>query len=51
MSSLSWLAIVETRGSIGNNPVNHWQVTVAVGFLVTSSECGPPGGEGQRMNV
>jgi len=31
---LSWFQIVETRGSIEENQVSHWQVTIKVGFAV-----------------
>ena len=32
---LSWFQVVETRGNIEENQVNHWQVTMKVGFAVT----------------
>jgi hypothetical protein len=35
IKNLSWFQIVETRGSIEKNQVNHWQVTIKVGFAVT----------------
>ncbi len=31
----SWFEIIETRGNIEKNEVNHWQVTIKVGFVVT----------------
>jgi flavin-binding protein dodecin len=34
IQNLSWFQIVETRGSIEKNQVNHWQVTLKVGFNV-----------------
>ena len=34
IQNLSWFQIVETRGSIEKNQVNHWQVTFKVGFSV-----------------
>lgn len=34
IQNLSWFQIVETRGSIKKNQVNHWQVTIKVGFTV-----------------
>jgi dodecin len=34
IQNLGWFQIIETRGSIGNNQVEHWQVTVKVGFTV-----------------
>ena len=35
IKNLSWFQIVETRGSIEKNQVQHWQVTLKVGFTVT----------------
>jgi flavin-binding protein dodecin len=32
--NLSWFQIVETRGNITKGAVQHWQVTVKVGFAV-----------------
>jgi len=32
--NLCWFQIIETRGSIDNNKVKHWQVTVKIGFTV-----------------
>ncbi len=34
IKNLAWFEIVETRGSIENNQVAHWQVTIKVGFTV-----------------
>jgi hypothetical protein len=34
IQNLSWFQIVETRGSIAKNQVQHWQVTIKVGFTV-----------------
>lgn len=34
IKNLSWFQIIETRGSIEQNQVAHWQVTVKVGFTV-----------------
>ena len=34
IQDLSWLEVVETRGSIEKNQVKHWQVTLKVGFAV-----------------
>ena len=34
IQNLGWFQIVETRGSIGKNQVEHWQVTIKVGFTV-----------------
>ena len=30
--NLSWFELIETRGSIENNKVKHWQVTLKIGF-------------------
>ena len=35
IKDLSWFQVVETRGNIEENQVNHWQVTIKVGFAVT----------------
>jgi flavin-binding protein dodecin len=32
--NLSWFQIIETRGSIENNKVKLWQVTVKIGFTL-----------------
>lgn len=34
---LYWFQVVETRGSIENGKVNHWQITLKVGFTLESS--------------
>ena len=34
VKNLSWFQVVETRGSINKGKVNHWQVTMKVGFAV-----------------
>jgi flavin-binding protein dodecin len=34
VKNLSWFQVVETRGSINKGKVNHWQVTLKVGFAV-----------------
>jgi flavin-binding protein dodecin len=34
IQNLSWFQIVETRGSIAKNQVQHWQVTLKLGFAV-----------------
>jgi flavin-binding protein dodecin len=34
IQNLGWFQIVETRGSIRKNQVEHWQVTIKVGFTV-----------------
>ena len=31
---LSWFQVVETRGNIDKGKVQHWQVTIKVGFNV-----------------
>jgi flavin-binding protein dodecin len=32
--SMRWFEVVETRGEIDNNQINHWQVTVKIGFTL-----------------
>jgi len=34
VKGLSWFQVVETRGSIAKGKVDHWQVTIKVGFTV-----------------
>ncbi len=34
VKNLSWFEVVETRGSIDKGKVDHWQVTIKVGFSV-----------------
>ena len=34
IQNLSWFEVVETRGNIEKNHVQHWQVTIKVGFAV-----------------
>jgi dodecin len=34
IKNLRWFQIVETRGSIDKGKVQHWQVTIKVGFAV-----------------
>jgi len=34
IKNLSWFQVVETRGSIDKGKVQHWQVTLKVGFIV-----------------
>ena len=34
IKNLSWFQVVETRGSIDKGKVQHWQVTLKVGFTV-----------------
>ena len=36
VKNLRWFQVVETRGSIDKGKVQHWQVTIKVGFLVES---------------
>jgi len=31
---LSWFQVIETRGNIDKGKVQHWQVTIKVGFSV-----------------
>lgn len=32
--NMRWFEIIETRGHIDNNTVQHWQVTLKVGFTL-----------------
>jgi flavin-binding protein dodecin len=34
VKNLKWFQVIETRGSINKGKVNHWQVTLKVGFNV-----------------
>lgn len=34
VKNLSWFQVVDTRGSINKGKVNHWQVTIKIGFAV-----------------
>jgi flavin-binding protein dodecin len=34
LKNLCWFQVVETRGSIDKGKVQHWQVTIKVGFSV-----------------
>ena len=34
VKNLSWFQMVETRGTIDKGKVQHWQVTIKVGFQV-----------------
>jgi flavin-binding protein dodecin len=34
LRNLRWLEVVETRGHIQDGKVDHWQVTVKVGFTL-----------------
>jgi flavin-binding protein dodecin len=34
IKKLSWFQVVETRGHIDKGKVDHWQVTIKVGFTV-----------------
>lgn len=34
LHNLRWFEVVETRGHIENGAVDHWQVTVKVGFTL-----------------
>ncbi|MEY4245243.1 MAG: hypothetical protein RLZZ245_2828 [Verrucomicrobiota bacterium] len=34
VKKLSWFQIVETRGNIAKGKIQHWQVTLKVGFAV-----------------
>ena len=34
INNLCWFQVVETRGNINKGKVDHWQVTIKVGFTV-----------------
>jgi flavin-binding protein dodecin len=34
IKNLCWFQVVETRGAINKGKVEHWQVTIKVGFTV-----------------
>jgi flavin-binding protein dodecin len=34
IKNLCWFQVVETRGAIAKGKVDHWQVTIKVGFIV-----------------
>ena len=34
VTNLCWFQVVETRGNINKGKVDHWQVTIKVGFSV-----------------
>ena len=34
IKNLCWFQVVETRGNINKGKVDHWQVTIKVGFSV-----------------
>ena len=36
LQNLCWFQVVETRGSITKGKVDHWQVTIKVGFTVAN---------------
>ena len=36
VKNLRWFQVVETRGSIQKGKVEHWQVTIKVGFALES---------------
>jgi flavin-binding protein dodecin len=36
VKNLSWFQVVETRGNIVKGAVQHWQVTIKVGFTVAN---------------
>ncbi len=35
IKNLGWFQVIETRGTITKGRVQHWQVTIKVGFTVT----------------
>ena len=34
IKNLCWFQVVETRGDIKKGKVDHWQVTIKIGFIV-----------------
>ena len=34
IKNLCWFQVIETRGNINKGKVDHWQVTIKVGFTV-----------------
>ncbi|MGI8890154.1 MAG: dodecin [Chthoniobacterales bacterium] len=32
--NMRWFEVIETRGHIEDNKINHWQVTIKVGFTL-----------------
>jgi flavin-binding protein dodecin len=32
MRNMQWFQVLETRGHIADNKVDHWQVTLKIGF-------------------
>lgn len=36
IKNLSWFQVIETRGNIDRGKVDHWQVTIKVGFTVSA---------------
>lgn len=34
MRNIHWFQVVETRGTVVDGKVNHWQVTVKIGFTL-----------------
>ncbi len=38
--NLRWLEVVETRGHIKDGKIDHWQVTIKVGFTLEEESAG-----------
>jgi flavin-binding protein dodecin len=38
LKGLCWFQVVETRGNIDKGQVQHWQVTIKVGFALENRE-------------
>ena len=36
IKDMHWFQVVETRGNIENGKVQHWQVTIKVGFTINN---------------
>jgi flavin-binding protein dodecin len=35
--NMSWFQVVETRGNIENDQIQHWQVSIKIGFALGNS--------------
>ncbi|MCL6583269.1 MAG: dodecin family protein [bacterium] len=36
--NMRWFELVETRGHIENNQIQHWQATIKIGFTIEDKE-------------
>ena len=46
---MRWFEVTETRGHIEDSKINHWQVTLKVGFTLDNSCVIPSAVEGSRV--